>query len=108
MTDDMNTLIRRALRGGPEPTSDPATARQEIGAAHGLPADLADRLRGANDRELAEDARNLAAALAARGVQVGDPPAHVSLDGGVRQQTPAVDENAAMNALIRSRTNAPR
>lgn len=91
MTDDMNDLIRAAAGHGPPvadepvPVDDAGRARREIAAEIGLPSRLADRLRGTSDREIAADARNLAAALQAHGVALDEPTPHHGLDGGVRQ-----------------------
>jgi protein-disulfide isomerase-like protein with CxxC motif len=108
MTDVMSDLIRAAAgRGGPPaaaPVDDGDRARREIAADIGIPAELAERLRGDTDRELVEDARALARAL---GIEPAQSLA-VSLDGGVRQVVPEQDPYAEMDRLIRERTNAPR
>jgi hypothetical protein len=109
MSDVMSDLIRAAVGRGPAPEpvrdeSDGERARREIVAELGLPAEMAERLRGASDRELADDARALAAVL---NVTPTEPQA-VSLDGGVRQVLPEPDPDAWMDRLIRERTNAPR
>lgn len=74
-----------------------ATAKQElmryrIAAKKKLPAELADRLHGATEEEMAEDADKLLEVFGQRSTP--------SYDGGVRKPAPAPTD---MNALIRSK-----
>lgn len=74
-----------------------ATAKQElmryrVAAKKKLPAELADRLHGATEEEMAEDADKLLEVFGQRQTP--------SYDGGVRKPAPAPTD---MNALIRSK-----
>jgi hypothetical protein len=74
-----------------------ATARQElmryrVAARKKLPAELADRLQGATEEEMAEDADKLLEVFGQRQTP--------SYDGGVRKPAPAPTD---MNALIRQK-----
>lgn len=102
--DEMND----ALRGTPPPQdADRDLLAREAAAAHGLPADAADRLRGESADELSEDARVFAAAVANAGLEfrdLTDPPAGF-MDGGVREHAIPQDAHAVMDALLRSRVD---
>lgn len=66
--------------------------RLKVGMAKGLPASLAERLKGDNEEEMAADADALLAELKPKATGAG------SFDAGVRQTAPAAPD---MNTLLR-------
>ncbi len=69
--------------------------RARVALAKGLPADLADRLRGADEDSMVEDADRLLVLL-----KPGKPSGDI--DQGVRGEASDEDEKPSMNTLIRS------
>ncbi len=94
--DRDKTEAQKLAEGKAEAEREAATAKQElmryrVAASKKLPAELADRLKGATEEEMAEDADRL---LEVFGAQKAQTP---SYDGGVRQSA----RPASMNDLIR-------
>lgn len=69
--------------------------RARVALAKGLPADLADRLRGDDEDSMVEDADRLLVLL-----KPGKPSGDI--DQGVRGEASDKDDKPSMNALIRS------
>ena len=110
--DEMNDALRGSPPAPPPPPpdADRDLLARDAAAAHGLPADVADRLRGESADELAEDARAFAGAVANAGLEfrdLTDPPAG-HLDGGVRQHAIVQDPSAVMEKLLRSQADHVR
>ena len=70
-----------------------ALARMKVAAAKGLPSELADRLQGANEQEMAEDADRLLAVM-----QPATPPPPGGTDAGPqgdKPNAPSIQEQIA-------------
>ncbi|WP_322500798.1 hypothetical protein TR631_12370 [Streptomyces rochei] len=94
--DRDKTEAQKLAEAKAEAEREAATAKQElmryrVAAGKKLPAELADRLKGATEEEMAEDADRL---LEVFGAQKAQTP---SYDGGVRQTA----RPTSMNDLIR-------
>jgi hypothetical protein len=94
--DRDKTEAQKLAEGKAEAEREAATAKQElmryrVAASKKLPAELADRLKGATEEEMAEDADRLLEVFGTRKAQTP------SYDGGVRQSA----RPTSMNDLIR-------
>lgn len=101
--DEMNDLIRRVLRGSPEPLADEPTEpadspRAQAARLAGLAPEHAHRLVGDTPQELTADAHDLAAYLGSD--QLTD------FDGGTREPPP--EPPPSMSSLIRGERDAVR
>lgn len=74
--------------------------RGRVALGKGLPAELADRLRGSTEDELSEDADRLLALLKPSG-----PPRFGDVDQGVRKTTPTADQDVRDTARALFGTN---
>jgi hypothetical protein len=88
---------QRATEEATQAKADAASARTgylrlKVGMAKGLPASLAERLKGDNEEEMAADADALLAELKPKGNGAG------SFDAGARQTAPAATD---MNSQLR-------
>ncbi len=88
---------QRATEEASQAKADAVSARTDylrlkVGMAKGLPASLAERLKGDNEEEMAADADALLAALKPKGNGAG------SFDAGARQTAPAAPD---MNSQLR-------
>lgn len=78
-TETQRLLEERDALRAERDTVQAEAMRARVALSKGLPADLADRLRGSSDEELAEDADRLLALLKPAG-----PPRFGAVDQGVR------------------------